>query len=176
MNGWPLQLLSVACLSLAAKMEEPLVPSLLDIQVFHLFFHRFFLANFGYLQINNSWFLGWKCKIHFWAKKYPKNGASGAKSLGLETSINFSILLFKLFCGQNWPDCDIYRLPCIKGKRNHSFYNARYSIIKIFIINYLKFWLSIHIYYYLIYINKYVWIWCMRAHMYIKCVAHINYF
>lgn len=33
MNGWPLQLLSVACLSLAAKMEEPMVPSLLDLQV-----------------------------------------------------------------------------------------------------------------------------------------------
>ncbi|XWS22549.1 hypothetical protein CRYUN_Cryun29cG0046200 [Craigia yunnanensis] len=32
-SGWPLQLLSVACLSLAAKMEEPLVPSLLDLQV-----------------------------------------------------------------------------------------------------------------------------------------------
>ncbi|KAK7367924.1 hypothetical protein VNO80_09944 [Phaseolus coccineus] len=32
-NGWPFQLLSVACLSLAAKMEEPLVPSLLDLQV-----------------------------------------------------------------------------------------------------------------------------------------------
>ncbi|RYR09788.1 cyclin-D1-1 isoform X2 [Arachis ipaensis] len=32
-NGWPLQLLSIACLSLAAKMEEPLVPSLLDLQV-----------------------------------------------------------------------------------------------------------------------------------------------
>ncbi|GMQ01156.1 hypothetical protein CsSME_00047894 [Camellia sinensis var. sinensis] len=33
-NGWPLQLLSVACLSLAAKMEEPYVPLLLDLQVF----------------------------------------------------------------------------------------------------------------------------------------------
>ncbi|MED6123424.1 Cyclin-D1-1 [Stylosanthes scabra] len=32
-SGWSLQLLSVACLSLAAKMEEPLVPSLLDLQV-----------------------------------------------------------------------------------------------------------------------------------------------
>ncbi|PIA62184.1 hypothetical protein AQUCO_00200292v1 [Aquilegia coerulea] len=32
-NGWLLQLISVACLSLAAKMEEPLVPSLIDIQV-----------------------------------------------------------------------------------------------------------------------------------------------
>ncbi|CAL0314039.1 unnamed protein product [Lupinus luteus] len=32
-NGWKLQLLSVACLSLAAKMEEPMVPSLLDLQV-----------------------------------------------------------------------------------------------------------------------------------------------
>ncbi|CAA0818305.1 Cyclin-D1-1, partial [Striga hermonthica] len=33
MCGWALQLLSIACLSLAAKMEEPLVPSLLDLQV-----------------------------------------------------------------------------------------------------------------------------------------------
>ncbi|TKY58596.1 Cyclin-D1-1 protein [Spatholobus suberectus] len=32
-NGWPLQLLSVACLSLAAKMEESLVPPLLDLQI-----------------------------------------------------------------------------------------------------------------------------------------------
>ncbi|KAJ4824322.1 hypothetical protein Tsubulata_004271 [Turnera subulata] len=32
-NGWPFQLLSVACLSLAAKMEEPHVPLLLDLQV-----------------------------------------------------------------------------------------------------------------------------------------------
>ncbi|KAE8690802.1 Cyclin-D1-1 [Hibiscus syriacus] len=32
-SGWPWQLLAVACLSLAAKMEEPLVPSLLDLQV-----------------------------------------------------------------------------------------------------------------------------------------------
>ncbi|CAH9093179.1 unnamed protein product [Cuscuta europaea] len=32
-NGWPLQLLSIACLSLAAKMEESLVPSLLHLQV-----------------------------------------------------------------------------------------------------------------------------------------------
>ncbi|KAL0916588.1 hypothetical protein M5K25_014115 [Dendrobium thyrsiflorum] len=32
-NGWPLQLLSVASLSLAAKMEETFVPSLLDLQV-----------------------------------------------------------------------------------------------------------------------------------------------
>ncbi|MQL95423.1 hypothetical protein Taro_028091 [Colocasia esculenta] len=32
-GGWPVQLLAVACLSLAAKMEETLVPSLLDLQV-----------------------------------------------------------------------------------------------------------------------------------------------
>ncbi|KAL5974311.1 hypothetical protein ACLOJK_030975 [Asimina triloba] len=32
-NGWPLQLLCVASLSLAAKMEETLVPSFLDLQI-----------------------------------------------------------------------------------------------------------------------------------------------
>lgn len=35
-NGWALQLLSVACLSLGAKMEETLVPTLLDLQVVEL--------------------------------------------------------------------------------------------------------------------------------------------
>ncbi len=33
-KAWMLQLLSVACLSLAAKMEETEVPILLDLQVF----------------------------------------------------------------------------------------------------------------------------------------------
>ncbi|XP_010030621.2 cyclin-D2-1 [Eucalyptus grandis] len=33
-NGWAFQLLSVACLSLAAKMEEPDVPLLVDLQAF----------------------------------------------------------------------------------------------------------------------------------------------
>lgn len=32
-NGWPMQLLAVACLSLAAKMEETLVPSLVGLQI-----------------------------------------------------------------------------------------------------------------------------------------------
>ncbi|KAF2294379.1 hypothetical protein GH714_009853 [Hevea brasiliensis] len=32
-NGWPFQLLSVACLSLAAKMEEVHVPPLLDLEI-----------------------------------------------------------------------------------------------------------------------------------------------
>jgi len=32
-KGWPLQLLAVACLSLAAKLEETRVPSLLEIHI-----------------------------------------------------------------------------------------------------------------------------------------------
>ncbi|XP_052164473.1 cyclin-D1-2 isoform X2 [Oryza glaberrima] len=32
-NGWAMQLLAVTCLSLAAKMEETLVPSILDLQI-----------------------------------------------------------------------------------------------------------------------------------------------
>uniref|UniRef100_A0A453KRD4 Cyclin N-terminal domain-containing protein n=1 Tax=Aegilops tauschii subsp. strangulata TaxID=200361 RepID=A0A453KRD4_AEGTS len=32
-DGWAMQLLAVTCLSLAAKMEETLVPSLLDLQI-----------------------------------------------------------------------------------------------------------------------------------------------
>jgi len=36
-----MQLLAVACLSLAAKMEEILVPSLFDFQV-NIYYHSFF--------------------------------------------------------------------------------------------------------------------------------------
>lgn len=32
-KGWPVHLLAVACLSLAAKMEEPDVPNLVDLQI-----------------------------------------------------------------------------------------------------------------------------------------------
>jgi hypothetical protein len=37
-DGWAMQLLAVTCLSLAAKMEETLVPSLLDLQAITLCF------------------------------------------------------------------------------------------------------------------------------------------
>lgn len=58
-NGWPEQLLSVACLSLAAKMEETLVPSLLEFQVcfqfaeiqFTLENHDIFFIEFLLIQI-----------------------------------------------------------------------------------------------------------------------------
>ncbi|KAM7510507.1 hypothetical protein LguiB_009382 [Lonicera macranthoides] len=40
-KGWPWQLLSVACLSLAAKLEETRVPSLLDLQILMEPFGRF---------------------------------------------------------------------------------------------------------------------------------------
>lgn len=42
-----MQLLSVACLSLAAKMEEPLVPSLLDLQV-----HIYILVSLAIILFN----------------------------------------------------------------------------------------------------------------------------
>ena len=48
---WPWQLLSVACLSLAAKMEEPFVPSLLDLQVY------FFLNELSRVKVITSIFL-----------------------------------------------------------------------------------------------------------------------
>ena len=38
-DGWAMQLLAVTCLSLAAKMEETLVPSLLDLQARQLVGH-----------------------------------------------------------------------------------------------------------------------------------------
>ncbi|EAZ44579.1 hypothetical protein OsJ_29198 [Oryza sativa Japonica Group] len=38
-QGWAMQLLAVACLSLAAKMEETLVPSLLDLQASRVLKH-----------------------------------------------------------------------------------------------------------------------------------------
>nr|APA20321.1 cyclin D1;1 [Populus tomentosa] len=68
-KGWPLQLLAVACLSLAAKMEETRVPSLLDIQLLEPRFYS-----------NQAQFKGWS----FW---------SSAVSNGDYTSLHLS-----LFC------------------------------------------------------------------------------
>lgn len=66
-NGWPMQLLSVACLSLAAKMEEPLVPSLLDLQV-HIYTS---VSSYYFVQLcehstNVKCIIGGSCQTHFW--------------------------------------------------------------------------------------------------------------
>ncbi|KAL3511248.1 hypothetical protein ACH5RR_030649 [Cinchona calisaya] len=79
-KGWSLQLLSVACLSLAAKMEEPLVPSLLNLQVEgakHLFEPRT-IIRMEFLVLST---LDWKLRsitpftfISFFAYKVDPSG------------------------------------------------------------------------------------------------------
>ncbi|KAL8550445.1 hypothetical protein ACS0TY_009034 [Phlomoides rotata] len=80
MSGWPLQLLSVACLSLAAKMEEPLVPSLLDLQVegAKLIFEPRTVQRMELLVLS---VLDWRlrsispfCYFHFFALKIDPSG------------------------------------------------------------------------------------------------------
>ncbi|XP_068642652.1 cyclin-D1-1 [Aristolochia californica] len=80
-NGWPLQLLSVASLSLAAKMEETLVPSLLDLQVegaLYIFEPRT-IRRMEFLVLNA---LNWRLRsitpfsfINFFAYKVDPSGA-----------------------------------------------------------------------------------------------------
>ncbi|KAL5725270.1 hypothetical protein ACHQM5_008431 [Ranunculus cassubicifolius] len=79
-SGWPLQLLSIACLSLAAKMEEPLVPSLLDLQVegTKYFFEPRTIRRMEFLVLDT---LNWKLRsitpftfIDFFASKVDSTG------------------------------------------------------------------------------------------------------
>ncbi|RDX74064.1 Cyclin-D1-1, partial [Mucuna pruriens] len=76
-NGWPLQLLSVACLSLAAKMEEPLVPSLLDLQS-HLCIKKrgTFLIKFLFTKIKNMDIM---IKLYFLSCRLVASYVEGAK-------------------------------------------------------------------------------------------------
>ncbi|KAL3538789.1 hypothetical protein ACH5RR_002155 [Cinchona calisaya] len=76
-SGWPYQLLSVACLSLAAKMEEPYVPLLLDLQILdpsHFFHPKTIQRMELWVMANLDWRL---CSItpfdffHYFISKLP---------------------------------------------------------------------------------------------------------
>lgn len=60
-NGWPYQILSVACLSLAAKMEEPDVPLLLDLQVLEPGF-IFEPKNIQKMELRVMAYLNWRLR------------------------------------------------------------------------------------------------------------------
>ncbi|WOL19856.1 hypothetical protein Cni_G28658 [Canna indica] len=102
-NVWALQLLSVACLSLAAKMEETFVPTLLDLQVegAKFIFEPRTIFRMELLVLSA---LGWRLQsvtpftyIDFFAKKVDLSGkcanylVSRASKILLETmhDINF---------------------------------------------------------------------------------------
>ncbi|KAK0581491.1 hypothetical protein LWI29_014420 [Acer saccharum] len=78
-NGWPFQLLSVACLSLAAKMEEPEVPLLLDLQLFEPRF-VFEPKTVQRMELRVMSILNWRLKsitpfdyLHYFISKLPSS-------------------------------------------------------------------------------------------------------
>ncbi|XP_073031683.1 cyclin-D1-1-like [Primulina eburnea] len=110
LNGWPLQLLSTACLSLAAKMEEPLVPSLLDLQVEGAKF-IFEPRNIQRMELLVLRVLEWRlrsispfCYLSFFALKIDPTGTytgflvSMAKEIILSTIQETSFLEFRPSC------------------------------------------------------------------------------
>lgn len=64
-TGWSWQLLSVACLSLAAKLEETRVPSLLDLQILMEPFCRFMFkpATVQRMELSVMSSLNWRMHI-----------------------------------------------------------------------------------------------------------------
>lgn len=122
-NGWPWQLLSVACLSLAAKMEETAVPSLLDLQVLSLAIVKSKNSTTYLLLIiiMNTFLIiiGWRCKIYFWNKNNPSHGASRAECLGLEAEIGNTIQLHWFFRMQARSNRNFYGVSDFKGHKNH---------------------------------------------------------
>ncbi|WVZ23397.1 hypothetical protein V8G54_001941, partial [Vigna mungo] len=106
-NGWPLQLLSVACLSLAAKMEEPLVPSLLDLQIEgakYLFEPRTIQAGFLAYRpscIAAAAILSAAKEIPNWAVLKPEHAESWCEGLRKEKIIACYQLMQELVVNSN---------------------------------------------------------------------------
>ncbi|KAK9119627.1 hypothetical protein Scep_017720 [Stephania cephalantha] len=107
-NGWPLQLLSVACLSLAAKMEESLVPSLLDIQVgdAKFIFEPRTIRRMELLVLSA---LDWRLRsvtpfnfLHFFANKVDSKGTIMGFLIAKATEIILMIMKEVNFLG-HWP-------------------------------------------------------------------------
>ncbi|QHN79853.1 cyclin-D4-1 isoform X2 [Arachis hypogaea] len=81
-SRWAFQLLSVACLSVAAKMEEPQVPLLLDLQLFQptLVFHPKTLRRMELCLLSN---LNWTLRsvtpfhyLHYYLTNLPSSSSS----------------------------------------------------------------------------------------------------
>ncbi|XP_074329337.1 cyclin-D1-1-like isoform X2 [Apium graveolens] len=109
-NGWPLQLLSVACLSLAAKMEEPLVPSLLDLQIegAKFVFEPRTVTRMEFLVLG---VLDWKLRsitpftfLDFFANKLDSQGTFTAFLISTATDIILSNMQESSFL-EYWPSC-----------------------------------------------------------------------
>nr|CAN66965.1 hypothetical protein VITISV_043227 [Vitis vinifera] len=98
-NGWPFQLLSVACLSLAAKMEETHVPLLLDLQMFQ----TKFVFEPKTIQRMELWVmanLNWRLRsvtpfdfIDYFASKLPCSSASRHDLLTRVFSVSADLIL-----------------------------------------------------------------------------------
>ncbi|XP_017236560.1 cyclin-D1-1 isoform X2 [Daucus carota subsp. sativus] len=109
-NGWPLQLLSVACLSLAAKMEEPLVPSLLDLQIegAKFVFEPRTITRMEFLVLS---VLDWKLRsitpftfLSFFAHKLDSHGTFTGFLTDRATDIILSKIQESSFL-EYWPSC-----------------------------------------------------------------------
>ncbi|KZV56990.1 hypothetical protein F511_27948 [Dorcoceras hygrometricum] len=86
-SGWPFQLLSVACLSLAAKMEEMYVPLLMDLQIFEPT-HIFESKTVQRMELCVMATLDWRLRsvtpfdyLHYFASKVPSAAASRFHSI-----------------------------------------------------------------------------------------------
>lgn len=103
LKGWPLQLLSTACLSLAAKMEERLVPSLLDLQVEGAKF-IFEPRNIQRMELLVLRVLEWKlrsispfCYLSFFALKIDPTGTYTGFLVSMAKEIILSAIQVKIY-------------------------------------------------------------------------------
>ena len=113
--GWVFQLLSVACLSLATKMEETSVPPLLELQVKP---ESFFPQPFGLILsmshpcvclmplLLHIWVFcpsvsaDWEHRLHFRTGDGSKDGALRPRRAGLEAPVSYTFCVHQSFCLQ----------------------------------------------------------------------------
>lgn len=137
-DGWAMQLLAVTCLSLAAKMEETLVPSLLDLQAitppawFHCDIHFYSDTQLCYFIRVVMWIMDCTLadrehKIHLWVENNPSNGASRPHGAQLEAPIGHTFHIRRLLRLQSWPGRETHEIPDRPSHTNDFSCNTRYT-------------------------------------------------
>lgn len=98
-NGWPFQLLSVVCLSLAAKMEESDVPLLVDLQLFEPRF-VFEPKTVQRMELRVMTILQWRLRsvtpfdyLDYFLAKLPSSSSSSSESMNRFFSMASDLIL-----------------------------------------------------------------------------------
>jgi hypothetical protein len=130
-DGWAMQLLAVTCLSLAAKMEETLVPSLLDLQAITPLTTVEIFRELTFVIIREK-IMDERCvltgrghqQIRVRARDDRPDGAARPDRAELAAPVGYALHLHRLLRLQGRSRRDAHEVPHCPGHTGHSSCNA----------------------------------------------------